>query len=650
MSSSLMRTVGSIAASAIIFPGIAQAAGNYKLKHSWEGEKILDHFHLFDAPDPTNGFVTYVNQSHAEDAGLLKVTDSGSLYMGVDYESVLTADGPGRESVRIESNEYYDQGLYVVDIQHMPGSICGTWPAFWTVGPNWPTDGEIDIIEGVNQHDANKIVLHTSGSCDVGGENDMLGEMTSSECGDASGTIGCVVEGQKGSSGTPFNKGGGGVYAMEWQEEYLKIWYFPRSEIPESLSTGKPDISSFGKPMAHLQGSCNFKERFTHQKMILDTTFCGDWAGGIFGDSGCPISDASDPMGSCVNYVAENPKEFKNAYWELNSIKIFQVGGNDEEAHGTQAAATTKTTEAAPETTAPAPSTQTEAAPETTATAPSTETDAATHETATSTTVNTRTETVGTEHAPETAAAPATTEAPSAPSNAEPANSQTSSKKKTKYVTRTTTLCPVESLQTANAVSNPAPPSGASIETIGNVAEPETTSAPAATHEPEAPATTEGASIETIAQPEITTAPAETHEPEAPVTDSVPTTETSVDPVAQPATSTAQTTPATHAPQQPDTSSPSVPPDSVIYTAPREQTTSSSTSWKINASSSIFVSVPSAEPTSWKTTDAVVPSGADPTATGTPTTPSSPVFTGVASRMSASASVVLGALALLLVV
>ena len=22
---------------------------------------------------------------------------------------------------------------------------CGTWPAFWLVGPNWPNGGEIDV-------------------------------------------------------------------------------------------------------------------------------------------------------------------------------------------------------------------------------------------------------------------------------------------------------------------------------------------------------------------------------------------------------------------------------------------------------------------------------------------------------------------------
>ncbi|KAL4754391.1 endo-1,3(4)-beta-glucanase xgeA [Aspergillus terricola var. indicus] len=630
MPSSIMRRVGSLAASAIIFPGIAHAAGSYKLQESWEGEKILNHFHFFDNADPTNGFVTYVNQSYAESAGLVKTTDSGSLYLGVDYETVLTVDGPGRESVRIESNEYYDQGLYVVDIQHMPGSICGTWPAFWTVGPDWPTDGEIDIIEGVNKHDSNKIVLHTSDTCDVGGGYEMTGNMTSSECGEASGTIGCVVQGQQGSSGDPFNEQGGGVYAMEWQEEHLKIWYFPRSSIPASLTAGTPDVSSFGTPMAHLQGSCNFKERFTHQKLILDTTFCGDWAGGVFGDSGCPVSDASDPMLSCKNYVAENPAVYKNAYWELNSIKIYQIGGTAE-VEGTQSAAAETT---AAETTAAETTAAETTAAETTADATQTANGGSIEEITTSTHSVTRTKTVSATHSTETAAA--TTAAASVASEVDAANTQSVSKtKSTSYVTSTTTLCPVESSQAAatESVSKTKTTSYVTVTTTLCPVE----SLQTANAVPSAEASTEAAAATTLAaepQPSNTEAPADS--------------ESSADAVAA---QTTETPAAVNTPNPAtDSSTSSIPPDSIIYTAPEETGSSSVPLFTIVSSSSQFVTVPTAAPSSFEPTDAVR-GGADSYSTAaSPTTPSNPVFTGVGGKVSISASVAFGAFAMLLLV
>ena len=76
--------------------------------------------------DPTNGYVTYVDQTTAQSGGLVN-TSSGSVYMGVDYTNV--ASGSGRSSVRLTSKNSYNHGLIVLDLAHMPGGVCGTWPA-----------------------------------------------------------------------------------------------------------------------------------------------------------------------------------------------------------------------------------------------------------------------------------------------------------------------------------------------------------------------------------------------------------------------------------------------------------------------------------------------------------------------------------------
>lgn len=90
-------------------------------------------------------------------------------YLGVDFTTPLAVNGPGRASVRIETKKTYNDGLYIVDVKHMPGGICGTWPAFWSLGEDhqWPIDGEIDIIEGVNRNTVNKWVMHTDTDCKV---------------------------------------------------------------------------------------------------------------------------------------------------------------------------------------------------------------------------------------------------------------------------------------------------------------------------------------------------------------------------------------------------------------------------------------------------------------------------------------------------
>lgn len=89
------------------------------------------------------------------------------------------ASGASRMAVRIQSNAQFNGGLWIMDAVHMPVG-CGVWPAWWTVGDNWPNNGEIDIVEGVNQNTYNQASLHTADGCtisqDFGGSGQLVAE------------------------------------------------------------------------------------------------------------------------------------------------------------------------------------------------------------------------------------------------------------------------------------------------------------------------------------------------------------------------------------------------------------------------------------------------------------------------------------------
>jgi hypothetical protein len=70
--------------------------------------------------------------------------------MRADDQTILDPSGPGRNSIRITSQDSWNDAIYVLDVLHMPEG-CSTWPAFWTKSAQspWPAGGEIDIIEGI---------------------------------------------------------------------------------------------------------------------------------------------------------------------------------------------------------------------------------------------------------------------------------------------------------------------------------------------------------------------------------------------------------------------------------------------------------------------------------------------------------------------
>ncbi|PYH50049.1 glycoside hydrolase family 16 protein [Aspergillus saccharolyticus JOP 1030-1] len=295
-------------------------AATYTLFDDYTSSSFFDRFTFFTDTDPTHGFVSYVDQATAQSDGLISTNTDGSVYMGVDHTNVASS---GRESVRLTSNSQYTHGLFIVDLAHMPGGICGTWPAFWLLGSDWPNNGEIDIIEGVNQQTNDLMTLHTSDGCTINNSG-FTGTLVTSNCyvyaADQSSNAGCGITSSSSQSfGSPFNSLGGGVYATEWTSSAINIWFFPRGSIPADITSGSPIPSTWGTPAASFAGSCDIDSHFNAMQIVFDTTFCGDWAGNVWSSGSC-ASYAS----SCTDYVANNPSAFEDAYWTINSLKVYQ--------------------------------------------------------------------------------------------------------------------------------------------------------------------------------------------------------------------------------------------------------------------------------------------------------------------------------------
>lgn len=104
------------------------------------GSNFINAFDYFTESDPTHGFVQYVDGATAV-SNRLVYTQGDQVVIKADN---ATVSPNGRPSVRIVSKNSYNQGLFLLDLEHMPVG-CGTWPAFWMVGDNWPNNGEIDV-------------------------------------------------------------------------------------------------------------------------------------------------------------------------------------------------------------------------------------------------------------------------------------------------------------------------------------------------------------------------------------------------------------------------------------------------------------------------------------------------------------------------
>lgn len=304
--------------------GNAASSSPWKLAQSYQGNSFFNGWDFFTDSDPTHGTVQYVNQGIAQSANLTSINAAGNAIMRVDTTPQVSGN---RQSVRITTSYTYTGGLVLLDSVHMPTG-CGTWPAFWSNGPNWPAGGEIDIVEGVNTNTENQATIHTNPGCTLPSSNSQTlgisGTVTGgTNCAAAeSNNAGCgIIATQSNTYGVGFNNNGGGVYAMQWVNSGISVYFFPRNAIPSDITSGAPQPSTWGTPMAFWPSStCNPNTFFNSHSAIFDTTLCGDWAGNQW--SGCAQSTGA---ATCSEYVQNNGGAFSEAYWEVSYVKIFQL-------------------------------------------------------------------------------------------------------------------------------------------------------------------------------------------------------------------------------------------------------------------------------------------------------------------------------------
>ncbi|KAK5743976.1 hypothetical protein LTR17_002314 [Elasticomyces elasticus] len=348
---STTSTAQSVPGASLFTGNGAPGAGPYQLVDGYEPSVFFNKFQFYSSYDPTNGHVQYVNETVAVQNGLAR-TENNAALISVDTTNLYPNGGPGRPAVRLISDNTYTYGLFIIDLAHMPWG-CGTWPAYWLLGPWWPYTGEIDIIEGVNNRMDNTVAMHTSPGCQINGDGQTADFKTSNCDKDANQNSGCGS--QLNSTNIPnnygdgLNKNGGGVYATEWTANYVKTWFFPRGSIPPSITSGAPNVSAFGIPAVNAQSGggyyCDIEARFTNMSIIINTDFCGDYAGNTYAyeTPSCPVTPGADSWQSCVNFVGNNPSNFTEAYWQINSLRVYQMppGGQPSSSYTTSQATAT---------------------------------------------------------------------------------------------------------------------------------------------------------------------------------------------------------------------------------------------------------------------------------------------------------------------
>ncbi|KAJ7758400.1 glycoside hydrolase family 16 protein [Mycena metata] len=272
-------------------------AASYSRSENIVGAGFYNAFKFEAISDLTHGRldsrVNYVDKVTAQSQNLTFATRD-TFILRADSKTVISdSSSVGRNSVRIRSNNAYTtvQDVFRFDIVHRPQG-CG-WE---TNEATWPAGGGVDIIEGVNDHGPNQITLHTNPGCTMSNRV-QTGTTLLTDCDvNIAGNSGCGV-----NVGTPPSFGPtslplavDGMYAIERTPAFISVWFWPRAagNVPADVRAGGAAVNTGnwrGVPAANFSNTnCNMNQFFSAHNIIINLTFCGDWAEPNF--STCPTT------------------------------------------------------------------------------------------------------------------------------------------------------------------------------------------------------------------------------------------------------------------------------------------------------------------------------------------------------------------------
>lgn len=319
-----------------------------------------DFFRDFDfkTHSHTNGATRYLGREEAQGSGVIEAHDTHAI-MRVGNLS----DQFHRHSAHISTKKRWKHFLAAFRFSHVPFGP-GVWPAFWMNGEgHWPDGGEVDILEYANA-ESGKVSMHTgkSNKCDLHAEEvnkcKRMPDMNEMDYNcytwyrPEDPLLGCgPTEPGAYRNGEAWSKTPG-VVAVEWTEEFVKVFFIPEDKIPGDLLLDQPQPNTWDEwvisffPFASSEkrqpGSCK-KDPLTPQQLIINIELCGDWAGYTFEpdrrlpqfeqwkrkikNEECTRHHWVSHDDCCSNYLAEPENgDFlrEHAYFNISWLKVYK--------------------------------------------------------------------------------------------------------------------------------------------------------------------------------------------------------------------------------------------------------------------------------------------------------------------------------------